>query len=400
MRETYRDPALEWLDHVQPVGLVVAPAVLKDLILEPTPQSQIDSAEVELLIDPDPAKPALADPWAFVEAILGWEARMVAGGPGGPALPNSLSLRLPEYDTTLSPDWAVADSSGGEQPWQLLVRLEGPGVDPDQRGALGGWEATPHQRFERLLRETGVSAGLMIADKDIRLVYAPKGETSGWLAFPIRSLATVGGRAMLGGLKLMLDRGRLFTDAEDRRLPAVLKKSRDAQAAVSTALAEQVLGALHELLRGLNAADPDATRKLAAERSDHLYEGLLTVLMRLVFVLYAEDRDLLPSRTDGRSRALYDNGYSVRGLYAKLAEDAALNPDTMDERRGGRGRLLALFRLIHGGHPSHLIQARGGKLFDPDVFPFLEGRAVNDDKPAVMAVSDGCILRVLEGLMT
>jgi hypothetical protein len=72
----------------------------------------------------------------------------------------------------------------------------------------------------------------------------------------------------------------------------------------------------------------------------------------------------------------------------------------MDERRGGWGRLLALFRLIHGGHPSHLIQARGGKLFDPDVFPFLEGRAVAADKPAVMTVSDGCILRVLEGMMT
>jgi hypothetical protein len=399
-RDTYRDPALEWLDHVQPVGLVVASTVLKDLILEPTPQSQIDSAEVELLIEADPAKPALVDPWAFAEAILGWEARMVAGAPGGPALPDSLSLRLQEHDTTLSPDWAVADPSGGKQPWQLLVRLEAPGVDPDLRGALGGWEATPHQRFERLLRETGVSAGLMITDKDIRLIYAPKGETSGWLAFPIRSLATVGGRAMLGGLKLMLDRGRLFTDAEDRRLPAVLRKSREAQAAVSTALAEQVLGALHELLRGLTAADPGAIRKLAGEQPGHLYEGLLTVLMRLVFVLYAEDRDLLPSRTDGRSRALYDNGYSVRGLYAKLAEDAALNPDTMDERRGGWGRLLALFRLIHGGHPSHIIQARGGKLFDPDVFQFLEGRTVAADKPAVMTVSDGCVLRVLEGLMT
>lgn len=400
MRETYRDPALEWLDHVQPVGLVVAPAVVKDLILEPTPQSQIDSAEVELLVDPDPAKPALADPWAFAETILGWEARMVAGAPGGAALPDGLSLHLPENDTTLSPDWAVLDPSGGEQPWQLLVRLEGPGINPDQRGALAGWEATPHPRFERLLRETSVSAGLMITEKEIRLVYAPKGETSGWLAFPIRSLATVGGRAMLGGLKLMLDRGRLFTDAEDRRLSAVLKKSRDAQAAVSTALAEQVLGALHELLRGLNGADPDAIRKLAAEQPGHLYEGLLTVLMRLVFVLYAEDRDLLPSRTDGRSRALYDNGYSVRGLYAKLAEDAALNPDTMDERRGGWGRLLALFRLIHGGHRSHIIQARGGKLFDPDVFPFLEGRAALSEKPVVVAVSDGCVLRVLEGLMT
>src|ERR1700682_4210005 len=110
----------------------------------------------------------------------------------------------------------------------------------------------------------------------------------GWdRPIPIRTLtnlplATVGGRAMLGGLKLMLDRGRLFTDAEDRRLPSVLRKSREAQAAVSTALAEQVLGALHELLRGLTAADPDAMRKLATEQAGHLYEGLRTVLMRLV----------------------------------------------------------------------------------------------------------------------
>jgi hypothetical protein len=241
-QETYRDPALEWLDHVQPVGLVVARSVLKDLILEPIPQRQTDSAEVETLIDPDPSKPALSNPWTFVETTLGWDASLVAGAPGGPALPDTLTLRLPEHDTTLVPDWAVAERAGGEQPWQLLVRLEKAGVDPGERGALSGWEATPHQRFERLLRETGVYAGLMITDKDIRLVYAPKGETSGWLAFPIRELATVGGRPMLGGLKLMLDRARLFTDADDRRLPAVLKKSREAQAAVSTALAEQCLG--------------------------------------------------------------------------------------------------------------------------------------------------------------
>ena len=198
---------------------------------------------------------------------------MVAGAPGGPSLPDNLSLRLPEHDTTLAPDWAVAERAGDDQPWQLLVRLEKAGVDPDQRGALGGWEATPHQRFERLLRETGVHIGLMITDKDIRLVYAPKGETSGWLAFPIRELATVGGRPMLGGLKLMLDRARLFTDADDRRLPAVLKKSREAQAAVSSALAEQVLGALHELLRGLTAANSEAIRKLAAETAGSSLRG-------------------------------------------------------------------------------------------------------------------------------
>ncbi|MDE2240802.1 MAG: N-6 DNA methylase, partial [Rhodospirillales bacterium] len=132
----------------------------------------------------------------------------------------------------------------------------------------------------------------------------------------------------------------------------------------------------------------------------HLYEGLLTVLMRLVFVLYAEDRDLLPSRSDARAREIYETSYSVRGLYAKLTEDATLNPDTMDERRGGWGGLLALFRLIHKGHQSGFVQARGGKLFDPDEFPFLEGRASKDDPARIMAVSDGCLLRILEGLMT
>jgi hypothetical protein len=95
-------------------------------------------------------------------------------------------------------------------------------------------------------------------------------------------------------------------------------------------------------------------RELARSNPGHIYEGLLTVLVRLVFILYAEDRDLLPSRPDARARAIYETSYSVRGLYARLAKDAALNPDTMDERRGGWGQLLALFRLIHAKSRDHM----------------------------------------------
>ena len=372
--EINRDPDLEWLDHVQPVGLVVAPSLLKRLGLSPLRQTPIDTGAVSELLEQDTAKPALRDPWGFVEQVLGWEARHVAGAPGGPAVPDEdLFVALPEHDTTLKPTWAVAELGEGEQGWQLLVRIEAAGVDPDKRGALDGWEATPHQRFERLLRDTGVHAGLLVTDTALRLIYAPRGETSGHLTFPIRPLGTVAGRPMLGGLKLLLDRSSLFTAADTHRLPALLKESREAQASVSTALAEQVLGAAHELLRGLDGADSALIRELARAHPDHLYEGLVTVLMRLVFVLYAEDRDLLPSRTDGRAREIYETSYSVRGLYATLVEDAALNPDTMDERRGGWGRLLALFRLIHKGHSTHFVQARGGKLFDRDEFPFLEG---------------------------
>jgi len=410
--EIYRDPDLEWLDHVPPVGLVVAPTLLKELGLPPLRQTPIDTGQVAEIIGSDLSKPALTDPWAFVEKVLGWEARHVAGAPGGPASPDELLVALPEHGTTLRPTWAVAELGDSDRRWQLLVRIEAPGVDPDARNALDGWEATPHQRFERLLRDTGIFAGLLISERDerkdgevryypeFRLIYAPRGETSGHQSFPIRPMAMVAGRPMLGGLKLLLDRNRLLLGPDDRRLPALLKRSRDAQALVSTALAEQVLGALHELLRGLDSAEPALVRELAVSRPDHLYEGLLTVLMRLVFVLYAEDRDLLPSRSDARAREIYETSYSVRGLYAKLTEDAALNPDTMDERRGGWGGLLALFRLIHKGHKTGFVQARGGKLFDPDEFPFLEGRASKDDPARILDVSDGCLLRILEGLMT
>lgn len=395
-----RDPDIEWLDHVRPVGLVIAASLIKELGLAPTRQTAVDTAEAAEQIDVEGSGPALRDPWAFAQAILGWEARHVPGAPGGSEIPASLVVPLPEHNTSLQPTWAVRELGDGAGEWQLLVRVEDAGVDPDQRASLDGWEATPQQRFERLLRETGVFVGLMITDNALRLTYAPRGETSGHLTFPIRPLATVAGRPMLGGLKLLLGAVRLFIEGDDRRLPALLSKSRDAQAAVSTALAGQVLGALHELLRGFDAAEPELIRHLATTQPGHLYEGLLTVLMRLVFVLYAEDRDLLPSRTDADARRVYETSYAVRGLYARLSEDAALHPDTMDERQGGWGQLLALFRLIYGGHRTGFVQERGGKLFDPDAFPFLEGRTVPADAARVPGVSDGCLLRILEGLMT
>jgi len=139
--------------------------------------------------------------------------------------------------------------------------------------------------------------------------------------------------------------------------------------------------------------------RLAAQRPAHLYEGLLTVLLRLVFLLYAEDRALIPSRTDGQARALYELGYGVRTLHAQLLADQARNPDTMDERRGAWSRLLALFRLVHAGDGSGWIRRRGGKLFDPNGFPFLQGQDDAPDPPAPAVVTDGCILRVLDGLL-
>jgi hypothetical protein len=141
MAERKRDQDLEWLHHVRPTGLVVPPLVLKELGLAPTRQTQADSAVVAEHVGTDWSMLGLHRPWPFFQRVLGWEPRHVAGIPGGPELPNDLYIHLPEQQTTLSPTWAVAELDG-DRKWQLLVRIEAPGLDPDARGTLDGWEAS------------------------------------------------------------------------------------------------------------------------------------------------------------------------------------------------------------------------------------------------------------------
>ena len=250
------DPQLEWLYHVGPVGLVIGPNIIREEGLEPPRQTALETEAVSEFLDADPNDPLLPDPWAFFEGVLGWTPSYVAGAPGGPAVPDALSVSVPEHEITLFPDWAVRDLGAADpNAFQILVKLH-PDLDADKRGSLDGWEASAHQQFERLLRETGVAIGVLVARSHIRLIYAPRGETSGWISFPIRSLATVAGRPMLGGLKLMLGHARLFTEPEARRLPKLLARSREAQNKVSAELAEQVLGALHELRRRILSERP------------------------------------------------------------------------------------------------------------------------------------------------
>ncbi|MCK5806715.1 MAG: ATP phosphoribosyltransferase regulatory subunit, partial [Lentisphaeria bacterium] len=95
----------------------------------------------------------------------------------------------------------------------------------------------------------------------------------------------------------------------------------------------------------------------------------LTVMMRLVFLLAAEERGLLLS---GEPR--YDAFYALSTLRVRLR---AQTDELLERRHSAWSRLLALFRAVYGGidHPTLHLPAMGGSLFDPDRFPFLEGRS-------------------------
>ena len=213
-------------------------------------------------------------------------------------------------------------------------------------------------------------------------------------------MVAVAGRPILAALHMLLCAERLFTGHPEERLPAILAASRKHQNEVSTKLSRQVMEALFEFLRGFQSAHDQTNGTLLAEvlrdNPNQVYAALLTVLLRLVFVLYAEDRDLLSSDP------LYINHYSVNGLFESLREDQGRYADTMDARFGAWARLLTLFRIVYQGakYGGLRIPGRKGYLFDPDRFPFLEGRPNKQSQDIqVPRVSDGVLYRVLSKLL-
>ena len=405
---------LEWIGFVRPTGLVVsAPALVRaGAILDRRDaegQRVLRACLEEHVFDPkEGLVPYLPDFRSFAESVLGWNfsPKGYAGTVESP-IPPELEVPLPDYGETLRTDFAVRElePKDGASSWQLLVRVLEPGEDFDK--AVRGnsqLEASAHGRMERLLRQTGVSAGLLFNGRVLRLLSAPRGESSGWLDFRVADMIQSAGRPISTALRLLLGQTRLLSLPQSQRLSALLEDSRKFQNEVSERLAEQVLHALYELLRGFQAAHDasggELLRKPLADQPDEVYRALLIVILRLVFLLYAEERDMLP---EDETFLRY---YSVAGLYERLREDAALFPDTMDQRYGAWAQFVVLFRMVHDGAESGAMRLpkRHGVLFDPDRYKFLEGRVSGRECQTVERIEsplvpDGTIYRALENLL-
>ena len=82
------------------------------------------------------------------------------------------------------------------------------------------------------------------------------------------------------------------------------------------------------------------------------------------------------------SRPLYVQNYSVGVLNDGLREEVKRtgNEDLLEHRHDAWMRLLATFRLVHGGcaHEDLNLPAYGGSLFDPARYPFLERTHVDN----------------------
>ncbi len=316
--------------------------------------------------------------YVFREALGVHEADILMHHP-------SLEVHVPEHRDTLRATFAVKNPEGRADAGKprLFVTVLAPHepVDkPPSHASVGAstWKLAPIDRMLYLLRgaqAAGQTArlGLVTNGDTWVLLYVAKDETTTyvrwstelWFDEPLtlRAFVTfVGAR-------------RMFGVPDEETFEALVARSSKDGHEVTDRLGSQVRRATEVLVQTIDRVDRGRRGRLLESLAPvTVYEGAVTVMMRLIFVLAAEEKKLLLLGTP-----IYDQHYAVSTLHDQLQATADRHGEEILEKRFDAWvRLLSTFRAIFAGieHDQLRMPAHGGSLFDPDRFPFLEGRAV------------------------
>jgi hypothetical protein len=281
----------------------------------------------------------------------------------------------------------------------LLIEHYAPDQDLEKPVAGKTWKASPGTRMMELLHAADVPLGLVTNGEQWMLVSAPRGETTGfaswyadlWMQEPLT----------LRAFHSLLHLRRFLGVAEPETLAALYAESSKDQQEVTDQLGYQVRRAVEMLVQAFDRIDAESGRTLlAGVKEKDLYDSALTVMMRLVFLFSADERGLLLL-----GDPLYDQHYSLSTLSEILRERADQNGEEVLERRHDAWcRLLATFRAVHAGveHEAMRLPPYGGTLFDPNRYPFLEGRAADTQWQTTSAkplpINNRVVLHLLEAL--
>jgi len=153
----------------------------------------------------------------------------------------------------------------------------------------------------------------------------------------------------------------------------VLERWRDAGVregeAARDRLASQVEVALNVLGSGFLEANPDLAVRLRSGEINltDWFNELLRLVYRLIFLMVAEDRNLLhPDTAKPEARKLYVEGYSLAALRGQCVRAAS-----WDKHHDRFEAIKIVFRALAHGQPALGLPALGG-LFAADMLPHLE----------------------------
>ncbi|SDE20272.1 Eco57I restriction-modification methylase domain-containing protein [Glycomyces harbinensis] len=328
------------------------------------------------------------DTWieTVIRDLFGWGASYAAADLAALA---EIEVKSPNRSVIVTPSGGLV--RGGQIGALTLV------CDPVEslRDAYtDGWNASPIDRMSELLRTSDVPIGVVTDGRWWAVVSAqPNLRTASgitdahlWIEEP---------QAIAAFAKLLSRQHLIGGKAADRLSELFIESVADA-ADITEALGVHVRQAVELLVQSfsesaLRAASNGEPDPLPAERGD-VYQAAVTVMMRVVFLLFAEERGLLPHNE------LFASGYGLADRFDLLDQRAR------DEGHGALGgtyitwhRLLATSRALYEGavFENLRLPAYGGSLFDPKRTEFLTKAGRNG---LAVTVSDRVMLEVLQAV--
>lgn len=335
-----------------------------------------------------------AQPDAFFAARDTWVdhvlTRTFGWGEFRQPAPASARVSSPDGQVTVTASFAYV--AGGTPRALVLV------VPPSAslREAPGdGWSADQVDRLAALLLEAKVPLGVVTDGRWWGLVRAVPGTTVA--SGVIDSQTWVEEPGPRDAFAALLSPRHLSQGAPEQLLDELFKNSVTAAEDVTEALGAQVRQAIELLVASFSETSLSARERGQADplpEPDVVYDAAVTVMMRVVFLLFAQERGLLPTGP------LFEQGYGLVGQVDALRDRAeAETPEALEGTALVWYRLLATSKALYEGatFENMRLPAYGGSLFAPDRFGFLTATRP-DGAGLACAVNDRVMLAVLEAV--
>ncbi|RAV06958.1 SAM-dependent DNA methyltransferase [Mycolicibacterium sp. GF69] len=327
------------------------------------------------------------DKWVetVLRDVVGWAESLSWGPVAG------VTAQSPNRAVTVGADAALLDPDGAIG---ALVSVIDP-VDSLRQVPSDLWAATPIDRMEALLRNNDIPIGIVTDGRWWALVCARAGAMTA--SGVVDALTWVEEPRTRDAFLTLISRQHIIGGKEDERLPVLFEESVAAAEEITEALGAQVRRAVELLIQSFSESARDAQQRgepdpLPAD-THQSYEAAVTIMMRIVFLLFAEERGLLPSGE------LFEQGYGIsRELDRLQAREAEESEEALDATSLTWHRLLATSQALYGGasFENMRVPAYGGSLFDPDRFPFLT--ALTAHGTLAITVSDRVMLHALRSV--
>lgn len=262
--------------------------------------------------------------------------------------------------------YAVGDAKSWERSLDRALRTDG-----KDRDLLSN--KNPSYQIAFYIQQSGLHWGILTNGRHWRLYHSSNAhKLDHYYEVDLPALLASGDVAAF--LYFYIFFRRAAFDQQPLGVSAVLKESVDYAQGISESLKEQVYRALRYVAQGFLDHSPNGLSTSDPALLQDIYDSSLILLYRLLFIFYAEARNLLPMQDSD----LYRERYSLYAMTRAIEQNSRRGIAPHPTSRRYYYHLKELFGFINVGDPPLHISTFNGGLFDPQRHAFLERNEIGD----------------------